>query len=106
MTTTNRADWRTCGTSWSLRPSAEETPPPVGPVMADIMIMANPAPPASCIALRQKRIIGPDLVTSTTERPVVVHPLTASKRDLENGSCKTDMKGHAEKSMTAPTATR
>ena len=68
--------------------------------MADIMMMASPAPPASCMALRQKRIMGPALVTSTTERPVVVHPLTASKTDLEKGSCKTAMKGHAEKTMT------
>ena len=68
--------------------------------MADIMMMASPAPPASCMVLRQKKDHRPALVTSTTERPVVVHPLTDSKTALEKGSPKTVMKGHAEKRMT------
>jgi len=100
MNKTRRADCLTWGTSWSPRPSALEIPTPEGPTMADIMIMARPAPPASWIMLRQSSIIGPAAVTSTTDSPVVVQPLTDSKTDLENGSPRTEVKGQAEKRMT------
>ena len=74
--------------------------------MADIMMMANPAPPASWITLRQNRIIGPAAVTSTTDNPVVVQPLTDSNIALEKGIPRTSVKGQAEKTMTVSQLTR
>jgi len=46
--------------------------------MAASMMMARPAPPASCMRLRQSRTRCEARVTSTTDSPVVVKPLTAS----------------------------
>jgi hypothetical protein len=69
-------------------------------MIADIMMIASPAPPASCMVLRQRRIIGPQVVTSTTESPVVVHPLIDSKTARENGSPRAHASGHAEKRTT------
>src|SRR3989339_95174 len=100
MIRTRRADWRTWGTSWSLLPSALEMPTPVGPVMADIIIIARPAPPANWMILRQSRTMGPEADTSTTESPVVVHPLMDSNTALEYGSPEIETKGQAEKRIT------
>jgi hypothetical protein len=77
-----------------------EIPIPAGLTIADIMIMANPAPPENCMTLRQNKIIGPAVVTSTTDNPVVVQPLIDSKIALENVSPRTEAKGQAEKAMT------
>ena len=74
--------------------------------MADIMMMASPAPPANWMTLRQSSTMGPARVTSTTESPVVVHPLTDSNSARENGISSTDMNGHAEKRMTVAQPTR
>jgi hypothetical protein len=52
------------------------------------------------MTLRQTKMIWLALLTSTTERPVVVHPLTDSKTALEKSSLSTHMKGHAEKRIT------
>jgi hypothetical protein len=68
--------------------------------MADIMIIANPAPPANCMVLRKHKIIGPAEVTSITDKPVVVHPLTDSKSAREKGSLRIAIKGKAETIVT------
>lgn len=70
--------------------------------MADIMMMANPAPPASCMIPRHNNIIGLALDTSRTESPVVVHPLIDSNTALEKGMPMISMRGQAEKTMTNP----
>jgi hypothetical protein len=56
--------------------------------------------------LRHIKIIGPAAVTSTTDNPVVVQPLTDSKIALENGIPRTEIKGQAEKTMTVSQLTR
>ncbi len=69
----------------SPRPSALEMPTPVGPTMADIMMMASPAPPANWMTLRQNRIMaGAGHIHD--RKPVVVHPLTDSNKARENES--------------------
>ena len=50
--------------------------------------------------LRHSRIVLSAELTSSTDSPVVVHPLTDSNKARENGNPSVMRKGQAEKRMT------